>query len=100
MKIYNLQIDPEIPVVEPQEDPQSKVLKDEAHPQDTPPLRRLDKMCKALLRYDFVIENDNMINIIQNNDPLIYLKAIMCRDSDSWLEAMKSEMDSMYTNQE
>ena len=40
-----------------------------------------------------------MINIIQDDDPLTYLEAVMSRDSDRWLEAMKSEIDSMYTNQ-
>ena len=40
-----------------------------------------------------------MINIIQDDDPLIYSEAVMSRDSDRWLEVMKSEMDSMYTNQ-
>ena len=38
MEVQNLQIDPEIPVVELQEDPQSKVPKDEVHPQYTSPL--------------------------------------------------------------
>ena len=32
IKIQDLQIDSEIPIVEPQEDPQSEVPKDEVHP--------------------------------------------------------------------
>ena len=40
-----------------------------------------------------------MINIIQDDDPLIYSEAIMSKDSDRWLKAMKSKIDSMYINQ-
>ena len=58
MEVQDLQTDPEIPMVESQEDPQSKVPKDEVHPQYTPPLRRSDRVHQAPLRYDFVIEND------------------------------------------
>ena len=82
MKVHDLQIDPEIPVVGPQEDPQSKVPKDEVHPLYTPPLRRLDRVRQASLRYNFIIEIDNSINIIQNVDPLTYSEAVMSRDSN------------------
>ena len=44
------------------------------------------------------LKNNNSINIIQDDDPLTYSEAIMSRDSDRWLEAIKFEMDSMYTN--
>ena len=47
---------------EPQEDPQSKVSKDEVHPQHTSLLQRSDRMCQASLRYNFIIENNNSIN--------------------------------------
>ena len=50
------------------------------------------------MRYGFVIEN-NEAHIIENDEPLTYTEAIMRRDSDKWLEIMKSEMDSMYSNQ-
>ena len=39
-----------------------------------------------------------MINIIQDDDPLTYSEAVMSKDSDRWLKAMKSEMDSIYIN--
>ena len=56
-------------------------------------------MCNVPLRYGFVIENDNTSHIIENDDPTTYSEAIMSSDSDKWLNAMKSEMDSLYTNQ-
>ena len=51
------------------------------------------------LRYGFIIENDNKFHIIENNDPTTYSKAVMSSDADKWLSTMKSEIDSMYTNQ-
>ena len=56
-------------------------------------------MRRVPLRYDFIIENDNSINIIQDDDPVTYSEAVTSKDSDKWLEAMKSEMDFMYSNQ-
>ena len=52
----------------------------------------------APVRYGFVIEN-NEAHIIENDEPLTYTEAIMNRDSDKWLEAMKFKMGSMYSNQ-
>ena len=51
------------------------------------------------LKYGFVIENDNTSHIIENDDLTTYSEAIMSSDSDKWLNAMKSKMDSMYTSQ-
>ena len=76
-EVHDLQIDPKILVVGPQEDPQSEVPKDKVHPQYTLPLQRSDRVHHAPLRFD-----DNMINIIQDDDPLIYSEAVMSRDSD------------------
>ena len=38
-------------------------------------------------------------NIIQDDDLLTYLKAVMSKNSDRWLKAMKFEIDFMYPNQ-
>ena len=81
-----------------QDDPQPKISINEVQTQSTPPLRRSDRVQNAPMRYGFVIEN-NEAHIIENDEPLTYMEAIMRRDSDKWLEAMKSEMDSMYSNQ-
>ena len=35
----------------------------------------------------------------ENDDPAMYEEAMMSPDSNKWLEAMKSEMESMYENQ-
>ena len=37
--------------------------------------------------------------LLDNNEPMTFQEAMMSPDSDKWLEAMKSEMQSMYDNQ-
>jgi hypothetical protein len=36
---------------------------------------------------------------MDQDEPVTYTKAIIGPDSEKWLEAMKSEMDSRYKNQ-
>ena len=48
--------------------------------------------------YGFLME-DNTIDLPDHDDPNTYSEAISDIDSGKWHEAMKSEMDSMYTNQ-
>ena len=36
--------------------------------------------------------------LLDHNEPMNYEEAMMCPDSAKWLEAMKSEMGSMYEN--
>ena len=70
-----------------------------AQPLHTPFLQRLNRVCNVPLRYEFIIENDNTSHIIENDDPTTYSKAVMSYNFDKWLNAIKSEIDSMYTNQ-
>ena len=37
--------------------------------------------------------------IVDQNEPTSYQEAMSSPDSEKWLEAMKSEMQSMYDNQ-
>ena len=41
----------------------------------------------------------NEIVVLDNDEPATYKEAMMSPDSEKWLEAMKSEMESMYENQ-
>ena len=50
-------------------------------------------------RYGFLISPHVDINLIEEDEPAKYEEAIQDIDSALWQEAMKSEMDSMYTNQ-
>ena len=51
------------------------------------------------MRYRFLITDDNDMLIVDQSEPTSYQKAINSPDSEKWLEAMKSEMQSMYDNQ-
>ena len=51
------------------------------------------------MRYGFLITDDNDVLIVDQNEPTSYQEAINSPDSEKWLEAMKSEMQSMYDNQ-
>ena len=71
----------------------------EAQPLHTPPLRRSSRVCSVPLRYGFILENDKITHIIENDECMIYSEAVMSSDSKKWLNIMKSKMNSMYTNQ-
>ena len=66
-------------------------------------LRRSSRISRSPKRYYFLSENDFesfMIGEdIQKEDLRSYEEAILDIDSGRWLEAMKSEMESMYANQ-
>ena len=81
-----------------QDEPQLEIFINEVPPQNTPPLRRLDRVRNAPIRYGFIVEN-NEAHIIENDDPLTYLKVVRSRNLDKWLEAIKFEIDFMYANQ-
>ena len=55
-------------------------------------------MRHASIGYGFIIEN-NEAQIIENDEPPTYMEAVMNKDSDRWLDAIKSKMNSMYVNQ-
>ncbi|KAJ8756303.1 hypothetical protein K2173_025115 [Erythroxylum novogranatense] len=47
---------------------------------------------------DFVNEQNDVL-LIEDNEPTTYEEVLKSSESDKWLQAMKSEMDSMYENQ-
>ena len=51
------------------------------------------------MRYGFLITDDNDVLIVDQSEPTSYQEAIYSPDSEKWLEAMKSEIQSMYDNQ-
>ncbi|KAL0394994.1 UNVERIFIED_CONTAM: Retrovirus-related Pol polyprotein from transposon TNT 1-94 [Sesamum latifolium] len=59
-----------------------------------PILRRSTRESRVPERYEFVELTSQL-----DNDPKTYEEAISDIDSDKWLDAMKSEMDSMGSNQ-
>ena len=67
----------------------------------TQPLRRSARTSHPLARYRHLVEHIEPLFIVNDSDqpgePNTYEEAISDIDSGKWLEAMKSEMDSMYS---
>ncbi|KAG8503385.1 hypothetical protein CXB51_001330 [Gossypium anomalum] len=66
---------------------------------ETQPLRRSLRERHALERYGFLITMHGDILLIDQDEPRTCQEAVASPDSKKWLEAMRSEMDSMYENQ-
>jgi hypothetical protein len=49
--------------------------------------------------YGFLISKEGYILLMDKDEFVTYTEAITGPESETWLEAFKSEMDSMYTNQ-
>ena len=49
--------------------------------------------------YGFLLTQYGDVMLVNDDEPLTYQDAMNSPDSKRWLEAMKSEMDSMYENQ-
>ena len=62
-------------------------------------LRRTSRIHNSLERYGFLISEQKDVLLIENDDPTTYEGSLNSLEFDKWLIAMKSEMDSMYTNQ-
>ena len=60
--------------------------------QDTQGDRRPSRIRRPPQRYDDVF-------IINNDEPTTYNEVLLDKDSEKWLQAMNSEMDSMYENE-
>ena len=58
--------------------------------------RRSGRTRQILMRYEFLITDDNDVLIMDQNEPTSYQEAINSPNSEKQLEAMKSEMQSMY----
>ncbi|PKI51561.1 hypothetical protein CRG98_028121 [Punica granatum] len=61
--------------------------------------RRSSRIRHEPERYGFLVTQDNDVLLIDNDEPTTYAEAVIGPDSEKWLEAMISEMESMYTNQ-
>ena len=61
--------------------------------------RRTSRIRSVSERYGFLISEQKDLLLIENDEPTTYEESLNSSKSDQWLKAMKSEMDSMYTNQ-
>ena len=67
--------------------------------QDTQVLRRSDRLRSEPERYGFLVSESNEVEVIENDEPTSYQEAMSTPDSDKWLGAMESEIQSMDDNQ-
>ena len=68
----------------------------------TPTTRRTSRVSRPPERYDFLHDMQELYvheESIHDDDPTTYEEALCDKDSSKWLEAMRTEMDSMYANQ-
>ena len=51
------------------------------------------------MKYGYLITDDQSLELVDQYEPTTYREAVESPDSDRWLGAMQSEMQSMYDNQ-
>ena len=61
--------------------------------------RRTNRIRYVPERYGFLISEQKDVLLIKNNELTTYEESLNSSESDQWLKAMMSEMDSMFTNQ-
>ena len=81
-------------------EPESDLIRSDLEPIDYAPLRRSGRVPHQSDRYyGFLVRNGDPVELDENDeDPITYKEAIQRSDSQKWLEAMKSEMESMEIN--
>ena len=65
----------------------------------TQPPRRSQRISRPPVRYRTSYDDTLDVFLIEEKDPLTYREAMLDIDAEKWLEAMKSEIDSMHDNQ-
>ncbi|KAK8984925.1 hypothetical protein V6N11_064471 [Hibiscus sabdariffa] len=66
---------------------------------ETQPLRRSSRERHEPERYGFLVTTHGDVILVDQDEPKTYQEAVASPDSEKWLEAMRSEMDSMSDNQ-
>jgi len=63
-----------------------------------PEVRRSERSRHEPDRFEDWVTDDHTLFIIESDEPTSYEEALMDPDSDKWLEAAKSKMESMSQN--
>ncbi|KAK8675759.1 hypothetical protein V6N13_033822 [Hibiscus sabdariffa] len=66
---------------------------------ETQPLRRSTRERHEPERYGFLVTTHGDVILVDQDEPKTYQEVVASPDSEKWLEAMRSEMDSMSENQ-
>ena len=85
--------------VEPEVEQTPQIVEESSTDLDTRPLRRSTRERLVPERYGFLVTTQGDIILVDQDEPRTYQEAVESPDSEKWLEAMRSEMDSMSENQ-
>ncbi|KAK8997996.1 hypothetical protein V6N11_012530 [Hibiscus sabdariffa] len=86
-------------VIEPEVEQTSQVVEENSTNLETQPLRRSTRERHEPERYGFLVTTHGDVILVDQDEPKTYQEAVSSPDSEKWLEAMRSEMDSMSENQ-
>ncbi|KAK8609034.1 hypothetical protein V6N13_025341 [Hibiscus sabdariffa] len=86
-------------VIEPEVEGISQAVEENPTDLETQPLRRSTRERHEPERYGFLVTTHGDVILVNQDEPKTYQEAVASPDSEKWLEAMRSEMDSMSENQ-
>ena len=95
-EVQNEQVDINQPIENVPESHNDEVTKET---ESTPILYRSSRTHIPIRRYDLLMTGNNDVLVIENDEPICYKEVLKSSESDKWLKAMRSEMDSMYENE-
>ncbi|KAK9024732.1 hypothetical protein V6N11_004889 [Hibiscus sabdariffa] len=90
---------PQQQVHEPEVEQTPQVVEENLTDLETQPLRRSTRERHEPERYGFLVTTHGDVILVDQDEPKTYQEAVSSPDSKKWLEAMRSEMDSMSENQ-
>ncbi|KAK9033664.1 hypothetical protein V6N11_049850 [Hibiscus sabdariffa] len=85
--------------IEPEVEEISREVEENSTDLETQPLRRSTRERHEPERYGFLVTTHGDVLLVDQDEPRTYQEAVSSPDSEKWLEAMRSEMDSMSDNQ-
>ncbi|KAL4283207.1 hypothetical protein GQ457_16G018950 [Hibiscus cannabinus] len=85
--------------IEPEVEGISQPVEENPTDLETQPLRRSTRERYEPERYGFLVTTHGYVILVDQDEPKNYQEAVASPDSENWLEAMRSEMDSMSENQ-
>ncbi|KAK8669903.1 hypothetical protein V6N13_104671 [Hibiscus sabdariffa] len=86
-------------VHEPEVEETPQVVEGNSTDLETQPLRRSTREHHEPKKYGFLVTTHGDVILVDQDEPKTYQEAVSSPDSEKWLEAMRSEMDSMSENQ-
>ncbi|KAK8562295.1 hypothetical protein V6N12_010379 [Hibiscus sabdariffa] len=83
----------------PKVEQSSQTVEENSTDLETRPLRRSTRERHEPERYGFLVTTHGDVILVDHDEPKTYQEVVSSPDSEKWLEAMRSEMDSMSDNQ-